>query len=183
MRDQLNPPAHKPSNAGFPAAMQLLQRFNSQVENLRWVHLACEQAFFRSVETDGVAEVGFRDLAISGTIEEETIAFRDGGYGKRLFVTAFDGVADAKANASQRGVVACVFTLLIAGAERGCDAAVRDLDDAAQPQLRFTVADPTLARVKFVLQFPLDQHEMHLWLFFAPSISSNVIVDWYGWTR
>src|SRR5262245_59457433 len=124
MRNQLNPSSGKPAHAGLPAAMQLLQRFNSQVENLRWVHLACEQAFFRSIETDGVAAVGFRDLAISGTIEEETIAFRDGGYGHGLFITGFDDVADAKANASQRGIVTCVFPLLIAGAEYGCDAAV-----------------------------------------------------------
>ena len=70
--NELNPGAHKSTRLGLAPAMLMSQCGNAEVEDFRRIELPGEQAFFRFVETDDVAQFRFTQLFPAATVENKS---------------------------------------------------------------------------------------------------------------
>ena len=128
--------------------MLLPQGGETQVEEFGRIELSREQAFLGFVEADGVAQIGFAQLASGAAVFEEPGVFRDGLDGERVARVVADRVTDAEADAAERRVVRRVFAGLAAGGKDHRDRACGEPEHGAETEFRFAVAGPTLTWVK-----------------------------------
>src|SRR3954469_19382300 len=99
----------------------MIERFDSKVEHVRWVHDSGEQPLIGLVEHDAIVEFGFAQrthtTASFAVIEDQPLAFGYGLHDESDILAASNRGADLEPHAAQGSVVAGVLARRIARLE------------------------------------------------------------------
>ena len=90
----------------------MIQRGSSQIEERGRIELAREQTFFRFVEADGIAEIGFGDFARAGDVDQQSVPFGYRLHPQGCVFVSCDTVARPETNAVKRRIAAGILALL-----------------------------------------------------------------------
>ena len=150
--DRLGAGTTQAPQRGLQQARAVFEAVVAQGEPAARVDLPGEQAVAGQAELDEVGQLGFRQaagllLGVDAVVDQQAVDVLDFLHGQLPAFEVGDLVTGGEAHPGQRRIAQCVLAG-IAGrrVENGKQAAVLG-EDGAEPQLRFTVADPALSRL------------------------------------